>query len=178
MKTENCRRFVFLKIMIIVCFCLCGNHSFVVQAFAGKMNFSNEEEDFEKFVLLRSRLKENIKNKERIKINFSIAEYYYKANDLYDAGVAFSDYLTQDHQGIGAFLANVYLYKIASNKNDDQKLAALKKELFKEQFILLFDKFKVQEYLSYSFKNKYEIRYFVDKIEVYLNGELFEQISP
>ncbi len=133
--------------------------------------------DLYKFMELRTKLQEKIKDSERSKILFSLGEYYYKTNDMYDTKRVFEDFIVKNPGGITAILARVYLYKIAISSKSTERSAKLKKEIFQEQFILLFDKFKTLAYNSV-FGSKYEVHYFVDRIEVYLNGEIFERISP
>lgn len=133
--------------------------------------------DLQKFMELRTKLQEKIKDSERSKILFSLGEYYYKTNDTYDAKRVFEEYVVKNPGGITALLARVYLYKIAVFTKSADRVAQLKKEIFQEQFILLFDKFKTLSYSSV-FGYKYEVHYFVDRIEIYLNGEIFERVSP
>ncbi len=133
--------------------------------------------DDERFLDLRKRQMGRLKPEEREKVHFAIAEYYFEVKDFIDANIAFEDYLKSNRSGISTLLANTYLYKLAKLAGQDEKASAFKKTLFQNQFILLFSDFKTLEYTSAN-NNKYEIRYFVDKIEVYLNGEILEQVSP
>ena len=144
---------------------------------ADEHRLDEEGKDLEKFIHLRGKLQGKIRDSERSKVDFAIAEYYFKVKDFIDAKRAFEDYINHIPVGISALLANAYLYKFAEKENDEEKMASIKKAMFQSQFILLFDKFKTLNYLSV-FNNKYEVHYFVDKIEIFLNGEIFEQISP
>ena len=138
---------------------------------------SDEVKNLYKFLHLRGRLQDRISGTERSRVNFAIAEYYFKVNDLIDTKSAFEGYVKENPIGITTLLANVYLYKMAQLENNQAKIAALKKEMFKEQFILLFNKYKILSYTSL-YGNKYEVHYFVDRIEIFLNGDIFERVSP
>jgi len=78
---------------------------------------------------------------------------------------------------IVSFLANVYLYKIAEIKKEEESMLLLKNKIFSNPFILLFSEYKILEYES-TMSNKYVIHYYLDKIEVFLNDKIFAQITP
>ena len=136
-----------------------------------------DDKDLGDFIRFRTRLFDKISAKERSGINFSIAEYYFKTNDFSDARRAFKEYVDSTPAGISTLVAKAYLYKFANQANEQENAEAIKKEMFEKQFILLFDKYKTLNYVSRS-GNRYEVHYYVDKIEIFLNGEIFEQISP
>jgi len=130
-----------------------------------------------KFLPLRLRLLDKIRDSERQNINFAVAEYYFWDNDFIDAQRDFQDFVAKAPVGINSLLGNVYLYKIAHIHGNEKQMEAIKKDLFQNRFILLFDKFKTLTYASL-WKNEYEVHYFVDRIEIFLNGEIFEEIKP
>ncbi len=133
--------------------------------------------DLQKFIKWRQRLQEPLPEKEKRKLRFAIAEYYFRVKATRDAERAFSEYLHQKPADISTLLANVYLYKLAQTENSSEENESLKKEIFKSKFVLLFDEYKTLEYVSLN-GNRYAVRYFVDKIEIFLNGDLFEQVNP
>ena len=137
----------------------------------------SDDQDLAKFIRFRTRLLAKISDRERTKINFAIAEFYFKTHDFIDAKRAFEEYVSQNPIGITALLAKAYLYKSANLENNQKKMEAIKKEMFEKQFILLFDKYKTLKDASLN-GNLYEVHYYVDKIEIFLNGAIFEQISP
>lgn len=142
-----------------------------------KQAINQDTKDVERFLSYRIKLQSNVSKKEKEKLDFAIAEYYFKLKDYNDAQMAFAQYLADNPEGIGALLANTYLYKLAGIHQKKDLAANIKKELFKNQFVLLFDKFKVINYTSLN-KNEYKIHYFLDHIEFYLNGDIFEKVSP
>ncbi|MFA5060476.1 MAG: hypothetical protein WC676_07615 [Candidatus Omnitrophota bacterium] len=165
------------KILIVVCvsiLCLSGGCCFLS---SNCVSSSGLDRDFERFISLRKKLSEE-RNERRIKnIEFAIAEYYFKINDFVDARLAFEDYKKNRLADLHILLANCYLYKIAQTAGQAQITEDLKKEIFNKQFVLLFDRYKSIKYKSL-LGSQYEILYFVDKIDVFLNGDVFVQIVP
>lgn len=133
--------------------------------------------DDQKFLNWRMRLLDKISDKERQNILFAVSEYFFSEKDYSDAQRTLREFISKSPVNISTLLANVYLYKIAKFYGHEAELSAITKDLFQDRFVLLFDKFKKIDYTS-PWKNKYEVRYFRDHIEVFLNGELFEEIKP
>lgn len=134
-------------------------------------------DDSFKLFELRSRLQEaKVKPEERNKLHFAMAEYYLKLNDLTDAQMALEEHVKGVVVDMTTLLANVYLYKLANHRRDQTRAEFLKKEIFDKKFVLLFEKFKQVHYTSL-LGNQYDIRYFVDRIEVLLNGDVLEKVS-
>ncbi len=115
------------------------------------------------------------KKGEKNKIKFALAEYYLQVNDLFDARQSLEEYLEDKSVDVSMLLANIFLYKIAENQKDEQRMVQLKKEIFNQKFILLFDNYKKVSYSSLS-GNEYDVHYFVDRIEIFINGNAFETI--
>ena len=129
------------------------------------------------FLQLRRSLTSRANPAEVQKAKFGIAEYYFMHQDLLDAFRAFKEYTDVYPPQASSLLAKIYLYKIASLKKDAETAASLRKEMFVSSFVLLFSKFKILPYRSV-FDNRYEIHYYLDKIQVFLNGGKFEEITP
>ena len=162
------------SIAVIVCaLTFCGTELLL----ANPPDRAAEDKDLQKFFRLRRKLQEDIKDTQRNKVNFAIGEYYFKVNDFTDAQQTFEDYLSHSPVGITTFLAKVYLYKIAKINGNQGRMNTIKKEMFQNRFILLFDQYKILKDASL-FDNKYEVHYFVDRIKIFLNGDVFEEISP
>ncbi|MDP2938949.1 MAG: hypothetical protein Q8O13_02550 [Candidatus Omnitrophota bacterium] len=151
---------------------LCQDSDFKV-----RFNFTSNPDEELIFMKLRRSLFTNTKARDAQKAKFGIAEYYFKHNDFSDASRDFKDYLKSYPSSESTLLAKIYLYQIAQIKNDVELKNSYKKDIFDNTFILLFSEFKVLKYKSV-FSNNYEIHYYVDKIKVFLNGELFAEIIP
>ena len=148
--------------------------------FAQEYTFSYKGEDhaaIKKFMELRAKMQGRLRSQEKSKIEFSIAEYYYRVKSMSDAKRAFEAFAEKEKIDMSNLLANVYLIKIAQYSHQDDQIEIIKKRVFQDQFILLFEKYKTLKYVS-SFDNEYTIQYFVDKIDIYLNGQLFHAVTP
>ncbi|MFA5388824.1 MAG: outer membrane protein assembly factor BamD [Candidatus Omnitrophota bacterium] len=116
------------------------------------------------------------------KSRFAIAEYYYDRGMRYDAVANFKQYIN-DYPGSKAVVfAKAYLLKImeeVENPSLEEKeiFESVRKDFFSRPLFLLFAEYKETSYKSASC-NKFEIRYYIDNIEVYRNGSLFVKITP
>jgi hypothetical protein len=107
---------------------------------------------------------------------FAIGEYFFKHNDLYSSRKIFRQYAQDYPPQISTLIAKIFLFKIAKLQNDTDAEEKLKKEIFGESFVILFSDYKVLKYTSV-FKNNYTVNFYINKVEVFLNGELFEKID-
>ena len=114
---------------------------------------------------------------------FSAAEIYVGLNGYHDAVKLWIRYMSDYPDNKETMLAKVYLIvtmtrmKGPSEVEAKQFLEQLKKQIFSSPVFLGFAEYKKYEYES-AIKNKYELLEYVDKIEVYLNEELFYKIVP
>jgi hypothetical protein len=142
-----------------------------------KYSFTNNADEEFVFIKLRRTLVVRVSPREGQAARFGIAEYYFKHSDYSDAFSDFKEFARSYPPGEATLLAKVFLYKIALIKNNAELAASFKKEIFDNSFVLLFSKFKILKYKS-PFNNVYEVHYYLDKIKVFLNGEVFEEFSP
>ena len=172
---------MYQKIVSIFICCLCCVTGLVSFAYAsGTINNARDRsdaDDLRMFLKLRSQLQRETRKDKKRPIYFAFGEYHFKIKSFHDAQTIFRKYARDNIDGIDSLLANVYLYKIAQNNGKQEEQEEIKQKIFASPFILLFDEYKTINYISV-FGNEYEVRYFVDKIEVFLNGEIFEQINP
>lgn len=144
----------------------------------GRFESSGSVDEELTFIKLRRSLTDkSITSAEAQRARFGIAEYYFRNNALLDAFRAFKEYTEKYPPKVSTLLAKVYLYKIANLKKDDETSLAVKKDIFSESFVLLFSKYKTLKYRS-AFGNDYEVHYYLDRIKIFLNGEVFEEITP
>ena len=112
---------------------------------------------------------------------FAIAEYYYDNKMYYDAIKDFTGYVKNYPNSKANVFAKAYLLKIIEEMKDptlEEKntFEDIKKEFFSKPLFLLFKEYKETSYKSPSL-NKFKIRYYIDNIEVYRNGQLFITIA-
>ncbi|MFZ5800276.1 MAG: hypothetical protein ACOY3D_02725 [Candidatus Omnitrophota bacterium] len=144
----------------------------------GRFEASGSVDEELTFIKLRRSLTDTtITSAEAAKSRFGIAEYYFRNNAFLDAFRAFKEYADKYPPEVSTLLARVYLYKIADLKKDTETAQTLKKDIFSESFVLLFSKYKTLKYRS-AFGNDYEVHYYLDRIKIFLNGEVFAELTP
>jgi len=140
--------------------------------------YIEEKEEIQEFIKLHRRaILGDVDSKETQIARFSVGEYYFKHNQLFDSRGAFRKYANDYPPQISSFIAKIFLFKIAKLQNDIEKVEELKREIFGKSFIILFSDYKVLEYIS-AFGNNYTVHYYVNKVELFLNDELFEKVEP
>lgn len=112
---------------------------------------------------------------------FAIAEYCYDNRMYYDAIKDFTGYVQNYPDSKANVFAKAYLLKIMEEIKDPTReeknmFEDIKKEFFSEPLFILFKEYKEALYKSPS-RNKFQISYHVDNIEVYRNGQLFIKIA-
>lgn len=108
---------------------------------------------------------------------FAVGEYYFSTADYFDAFGAFRRFVNDYPKSKALPFAFIYLAKIARSQGKDALAKDFEKEVIRfKQTSLLFKEFKEHKYVS-SLLKKYKARYFIDKIEIYINNGLFAEIS-
>jgi hypothetical protein len=108
---------------------------------------------------------------------FGKGEYYFLIEDYRQAKEAFEGFLTQFPKSNGRMFALAYLWRIAKLQNDEATAQDLANQIVtQKQVSLVFRDRKEYKYLS-PLNNNFLAAIHIDKIEVYLGGELFAKIS-
>jgi len=108
---------------------------------------------------------------------FAKGEYYYGLPDFNRARIVFDEYQQKYPESEGRMFALVYLLNIAEQKGNEEAVESFSRELINlKQVSLIFRDFKEYVFLS-PMQQKYKAVFHIDKIEIFLNGELFAQIS-
>jgi len=107
---------------------------------------------------------------------FSVGEYYFSIGAQYETESTFRKVANEYPESITGLLALGYLFNLANKKADKKQLECLKKEIegFK-QVSLLFRDSEEFSYLS-AMQKEYKVVYFIDKVEIYIDGELFQEV--
>lgn len=134
------------------------------------------------FMEFRSILRDFPKSSLREKSIFAMAEYYYNNKMYYDAILNFTGYINDYPDSKANVFAKAYLLKIMEEIKDPaweeiRMLEKVKEDFFSKPMFLLFAEYKETSYRS-ALRNKFKIRYYIDNIEVYRNGQLFVKIIP
>lgn len=107
---------------------------------------------------------------------FSLGEYYFSVSDYYDANRFFDVFISKYPNSKARPFACAYLIEIAKMRGEKEYIKKLQKEIITfKQIGLLFSDFKKHAYLS-GFSKKYKALYFIDRVEIYIDNELFTKI--
>ncbi|MFH1093679.1 MAG: outer membrane protein assembly factor BamD [Candidatus Omnitrophota bacterium] len=128
------------------------------------------------FMCFRSLLDYPAKSKYHKEALFSTGEYYYSIGDYRSAEKSFSNFIDEYSKDKALPFAVIYLLKISDQMQISKSAADLRKKVITfKQLSLLFSEFKELSYVS-PLNLHYKAIYSIDRIEIYINEELFEKI--
>jgi len=108
---------------------------------------------------------------------FAVGEYYFLNGNYREAAPIFLELVNDDPEAKNAVFCLAYLLKIAQNNEDQELIAKLEHAIVTfHQLSLVFRESKQFSYRS-SLSRRHKVIYYIDKVEFYVNGELFAQIS-
>ena len=108
---------------------------------------------------------------------FALGEYYFLTGSYRDSAEAFLQLIEEDPEAKNAIFCLAYLYKIALNNDDQELTAKLERTIVTfHQLSLVFRETRQFSYRS-SLSRRHKVVYYIDKVEFYVDGELFAQIS-
>ncbi len=108
---------------------------------------------------------------------FAMCEYYFENRDYSDAIRELTDYIGRYPGERNTVFAQALLYKIfLEYKAEPELLDKLKSMFFSKSIFLVFSESKIKRYKSI-FGNRYGIKEYVDKIEIFRNGDLLFEIK-
>ncbi len=135
------------------------------------------QDDFA-FLKLKEYAEENPKSPRLREIEFAIGEYYFQVHDYRNAIVQLSDYISKYPDAQNTIFAQAMVYRALDKYTDEPALTQrLKEKLFAKPVFLIFTASKNKTYKSI-LGNTYETVDYVDKIEVFKNGEPIIAIKP
>ncbi len=107
---------------------------------------------------------------------FAQGEYYFLQNNLPMARDAFKSFYAKYPRHQEALIALAYLFQIAKiqDRPDDIKEYRNKAASFRQLTFIFNDK-KFFKFLS-GFQRKYKLVYYINKVELYVNGQLFTEV--
>lgn len=132
------------------------------------------------FMEYRALLDEYPKDPSAREAAFAIGEYHFKQHNAHEAKRTFEMFDQETAEEIPKLIAQVYLLLCARLLKDDASLQALeshlKEMLSSKKLFLAFEENRVREWTS-PLGNHFELREFVDRLEIILNGTPFYAIS-
>ena len=107
---------------------------------------------------------------------FAQGEYYFLQNNLAMARDEFKNFYAQYPRHQEALVALAYLFQIAKiqRHTDDMKAYRSKAASFRQLTFIFNDK-KLFKFLS-GFQRQHKLVYYINKVELYVNGQLFTEI--
>ena len=133
-----------------------------------------DEIAFMKFNMI---LEMHLKSKLRERALFATGEYYFSVSNYYDAAMAFREFISKYPESKSRIFALAYLLKITRKLGSEDSINALEKEIATfQQLSLFFRKSKNFKYTS-PFSKRYKAEYFIDRVEIYIDGEFLTKVS-
>lgn len=109
---------------------------------------------------------------------FAAGEYYSRLPYYSKAAAAFKDLVKDYPASAGKLFALAYLYKIAQEEKNQEKLDELKKQIITfERVGFVFKESKEYRYQSPLDRRSYRAVFHIDKVEFFAGGERFAQIA-
>ncbi len=108
---------------------------------------------------------------------FAQGEYYFLQNNLLMASDAFKSFYAKYPRHEEALIALAYLFQIAKIQNhpNDMKEYRTKAASFR-QLTFIFNDRKFFKFLS-GFQREHKLVYYINKVELYVNGQLFTEVT-
>ncbi|MFC1804732.1 tol-pal system YbgF family protein [Candidatus Omnitrophota bacterium] len=108
---------------------------------------------------------------------FANGEYYFQIGDYRDAVRIFKKLAQKYPDSKSKPFDLAYRLRIAREEDDQELVQDLEKEIVAfERLSLFFRESKEHQYRS-PLNRKHKVIYFIDKVEFYVDGELFEKVS-
>ena len=140
------------------------------------VGFAQQEEFDFAFINFYSLLENYPKSPYCLAAQFALGEYYYLQNNLPMASDEFKKFYIQYPQHQESLIALAYLFKIAqTQKNHDVMKNYRKKAASFRQLTFIFNNKKSFQFLS-GFQRKHKLVYYINKVELYVNGKLFTEV--
>jgi len=111
------------------------------------------------------------------KILFSLGEYYFRQGNYYDARAVFTQFLKTYPGSRAELFAMAYMLEIAKIRGTAQEVEDFSRDIVTFMKVsLLFREYKTYEFVSF-LRKKYKAVYFIDKVEFYIDDELFTSLA-
>lgn len=129
------------------------------------------------FMDFRTILEDYPNSRYSLAAEFAQGEYYFLQNNLQMASNEFENFYAKYPQHDEALIALAYLFKIAQvQKRPDAMKEYRDKAASFRQLTFIFNDKKSYKFLS-GFQRKHKLVYYINKVELYVNGELFTEVS-
>ncbi len=138
-------------------------------AYSGRLDFA--------FMFFRSFLQSYPRSKLAQDAIFALGEYYYFTNNPTMSARHFNRVIVQYPTSKAKIFACAYLLNMAQRSKNEDAERSLKREIVTAHNLsLVFSKYKRYIYES-PFNKKYKALYYMDRVQIYINDDLFTEIS-
>jgi len=108
---------------------------------------------------------------------FAQGEYYFLQDNLDTASAEFQHFSAKYPQHEEALIALIYLFQIAKTQNHPNDMKKYRDKIASfHQLTFIFNDKKTFKFLS-GFQRKHKLVYHINKVELYVNDELFSEVS-
>ena len=167
-------------IWVILVFIWLTNGGFVsdeVQVYSKGAEFAESGRKDFAFMYYNELLRSYPDSKYREQALFATGEYYFQVSEFCEAAVVFKEFLDVYPKSKKRLYAFAYLLSIAQRNQDEKSIEELEKKIIDlHRVSFVFREAKEIVYVSPLYQN-YKTVIQIDKIQFYVEGELFAQVS-
>jgi len=168
---------LWIPVLLIIFFCNTGYAQDSKEMYYQGIEAAKSNDLDSAFLYFESLLANPPESKYRQDALFATGEYYFLIGDYRDANRSFVQLISNYPDFKGKLFALAYLLKIAQGQSNEAAVKNLENKIVTfKQLIFLFKYSKEYKYKSPLCK-KYKVIYYIDKVQFYLDEELFAQIS-
>ena len=148
-----------------------------IQSYSSAVEFAKAGQVDFAFMYFNELMRSYPESKYREQALFAVGEYYFRISGLREAEEAFRAFLDEYPDSKQRLYALAYLLNIAEKNQDEISVQGLKKQIIDlQQVSFIFRETKDVVYQSALYQN-YRAVIYIDKIEFYVEGELFAKVS-
>jgi len=147
------------------------------QSYSKAVKFAQNGQMHFAFMHYSKILRDFPESKYRAEAMFATGEYYYQNSDFKKAAEAFLAFIEENPQSEDRLYALAYLLSLAVKGGEDLSIDDLEKQIINQQQVsLVFRNVKENTFQS-PLGHEYKAVIHIDKIEFYLEGELFAKVA-
>lgn len=172
----------YLILLLIVILASCASFNSADRLYQDSKIFVREGKPDFAFMSFNELLRQSPDYRHAQEVKFAIAEYYYDRGDYKNSLREFVNFIKVYKTSKLTVFAKAFLYKIINDvewmqSSDAVSVAQeIKKEFFSKPAFFVFSEFKEKKMVSL-LSNKYILKEYVDKIDIFRNDKIFLSVS-
>jgi outer membrane protein assembly factor BamD (BamD/ComL family) len=164
-------------ILVLLWLATAGFAPSAVQVYSKAVEFARAGKEHFAFMYYNELLRNHPASKYREQALFATGEYYFQVSDFEGATTAFQAFLLEYPEAKERLYVLAYLLSIAQRNNNILSIEGLEKKIIDlQQVSFVFRETKEIAYRSPLYQN-YKTVIHIDRIEFYLEGKLFAEVS-